>query len=110
VGPGEPAQASASVAAASGTIRLDLFVEGSGEPRIREALISGDFFATPPRAVLDLEAALRGVPLAEADAALRTFLAGTRIGGLDEATLHGLLAEALANAGGPVRSRAGGAP
>jgi lipoate---protein ligase len=110
VGPGEPAQASASVTAASGTIRLDLFIEGRGEPRIREALISGDFFATPPRAVLDLEAALRGVPLTEADAALRSFLAGTRIGGLDEATLRGLLTEALASAGGPRRSGHPGTP
>jgi len=66
-----------------------------GEPRIRETLISGDFFATPPRAVLDLEAALRGVPLGEADAALAAFFAGTRIGGLDAATLRGLLSEAL---------------
>ena len=91
----EPAQASASTTGASGTIRLDLFIEGLGEPRIRETLISGDFFATPPRAVLDLEAALRGVPLGEADAALAAFFAGTRIGGLDAATLRGLLSEAL---------------
>ena len=102
----EPSQASASTTGPSGTIRLDLFVEGAGEPRVREALISGDFFATPPRAVLDLEAALRGVPLGEADAALVSFFAGTRIGGLDAATLRGLLAEALAGAG----KQAGPAP
>lgn len=93
---GERASPGASATSASGHVRLDLCIEARGEPRIREALISGDFFATPPRTVLDLEAALRGVPLGEADAAMREFFAATRIEGLDAATLRGLLAEALA--------------
>jgi lipoate-protein ligase A len=49
---------------AGGTITAYLKIEGAGAPRVSEALVTGDFFAAPPRLVLDLEAALRGVPVA----------------------------------------------
>ncbi len=42
---------------------------------MREVLITGDFFVTPPRIVFDLEASLRGVPVAELGAAVERFFA-----------------------------------
>ncbi|MCX7855197.1 MAG: DUF116 domain-containing protein [Anaerolineae bacterium] len=42
-----------------GLIRASLIVSAG---RIREALITGDFFAYPRRAILDLEACLKGTP------------------------------------------------
>ncbi len=44
-----------------GLIRVSLLVD-SGARRIREAFITGDFFAYPRRAILDLEARLKGAP------------------------------------------------
>ncbi len=44
----------------AGTIRARLWLEPRGD-RIRQALLTGDFFCRPSRFVLDLEAALRGV-------------------------------------------------
>lgn len=50
-----------------GQLTAQIRSEGDGGGRrIREVLFSGDFFVTPPRLVLDLEAALRGVPVGEA--------------------------------------------
>ena len=45
--------------------------------RIREALITGDFFITPPRVVFDLEALLRGLNIADAGRAVESFFART---------------------------------
>jgi lipoate---protein ligase len=45
----------------AGTMRVHLWL-GPGGRHIRQALISGDFFAIPGRLVHDLEAALVGVP------------------------------------------------
>ena len=67
---------SGSHAGAGGTITAYLRLEGSAraaQDRIREALITGDFFVTPPRIVFDLEAALRGVAVAEAGAVMEQF-------------------------------------
>ncbi len=52
-----------------GLIRISLVVDAQAH-RIREAFITGDFFAYPRRAILDLEARLKGVP-AEVEAASR---------------------------------------
>ncbi len=49
-----------------GLIRVSLIVD-TPQQRIREVFITGDFFVYPRRAVLDLEARLKGVP-AEGDA------------------------------------------
>ena len=46
--------------------------------RIGGTLLTGDFFVTPPRVIYDLEAYLRGVPLAEAGAAVDAFFARTK--------------------------------
>ena len=56
-----------------GTITAFLRLEGPQSDRVREALITGDFFVTPPRTVFDLEAALRGVPIDEIGAVVTNF-------------------------------------
>ena len=72
----EPALVSATLARRAGTLRADLRLEGAARDRIREALITGDFFISPPRAVFDLVASLRGVALADAGGAVEAFFAG----------------------------------
>jgi pimeloyl-ACP methyl ester carboxylesterase len=66
---------SATLVRRGGTLRADLRLEGPGRGRIREALLTGDFFMSPARAVLDLEASLRGLAVAEAGAAVEAFFA-----------------------------------
>ena len=62
-----------------GTVSAFVRVEGpAAARRIREALITGDFFVTPPRLVYDLEAALRGVAVVDAGAAVDRFFAATK--------------------------------
>ena len=56
-----------------GTIRSYIRLEGPAQNRIRAALITGDFFITPPRIIYDLEASLRGVYLEQLDEAIRDF-------------------------------------
>ena len=45
---------------AGGTITSHIRLDGAKNDRIREVLITGDFFVTPPRVILDLESKLRG--------------------------------------------------
>ena len=71
---------SGSHTGAGGTVTAYLRLEGAAEQRIREALVTGDFFVTPPRVVFDLESSLRGVPVAEAGAAVERFFAGAKLG------------------------------
>ncbi len=71
---------SGSHTGAGGTVTAYLRLEGAGEERVREALITGDFFVTPPRTVFDLEASLRHVPVAEAGAAVERFFAQAKVG------------------------------
>jgi lipoate-protein ligase A len=73
----EPGLVSATQVRRGGTIRADLRLEGPPPGRIREALLTGDFFAAPPRAVFDLEAALRGVAVPRAGEAVEAFFART---------------------------------
>jgi lipoate-protein ligase A len=41
---------------------------------LRELLLTGDFFVTPPKTIFDLEASLRGRPVADiGDAVIRFF-------------------------------------
>ena len=69
----------ASVPTAGGTVSAFVRLEGQGGARrIREVLLTGDFFVTPPRMVLDLEAHLRGVPVGEAGAAVDQFFAAAK--------------------------------
>lgn len=63
----------ASVTADGGTVRADIRLEGPRRELIREVLITGDFFVTPPRVVFDLEAALRGSSINEAGRTVERF-------------------------------------
>jgi lipoate-protein ligase A len=64
---------------AGGTVAAFVRLEGRGAARrVREVLLTGDFFVTPPRVILDLESSLRGVPSGEAGAAVSAFLREAR--------------------------------
>ncbi len=56
-----------------GTITSYLRLEGPAQDRVREVLITGDFFVTPPRVIYDLESRLRRVELAGLGEAVRGF-------------------------------------
>jgi len=71
----DDALASATLVRRGGTLRADIRLEGPGLGRIREVLLTGDFFVTPPRTIFDLEAALRGRGTAEAGSAVESFFA-----------------------------------
>lgn len=70
----------ASHTGAGGTVTAYVRLEGAGRDRVREVLITGDFFVTPPRTVLDLEAALRNVPVDQVGAAIERFFSQTMVG------------------------------
>lgn len=88
---------SATLQRRGGALRADLRLEGASRDRIREALITGDFFLTPPRAVYDLEADLRGRSVAQAGAAVEAFFARTECDavGLAPADFRDLVEAAL---------------
>jgi lipoate-protein ligase A len=65
---------------AGGSITAYVRLDGARGKRIREALITGDFFVTPPRTIFDLEAALRNVAAADAGDAVEQFFARTQTG------------------------------
>jgi len=56
-----------------GSITTYLRLEGPAQNRIRAALITGDFFITPPRVIYDLESRLRGVYLDDLAAVVDEF-------------------------------------
>ncbi|HUH91722.1 MAG TPA: lipoate--protein ligase family protein [Casimicrobiaceae bacterium] len=70
---------SATVDGSGGSVTAHVRLDGGGH-RIRDALVTGDFFVTPPRTIFDLEAALRGVAASEAGAAVERFFAGANVG------------------------------
>ncbi|MEQ1647138.1 MAG: biotin/lipoate A/B protein ligase family protein [Hyphomicrobiaceae bacterium] len=69
----------AALTGAGGTIAAFIRLEGAAATRrLREVLLTGDFFVTPPRFVLDLEATLRGTLLADIDAAVDNYFAANK--------------------------------
>jgi lipoate-protein ligase A len=100
--PGGADVLSASVSASGGAIAAHVRLEGDAAPRIREVLITGDFFITPPRLIYDLEATLRGVPAGEAAAAVMGFFAEARPDMLSIAPgdIAAAVAAAIADRGG----------
>ena len=58
-----------------GTITAYLRLEGPAQNRVRGALVTGDFFITPPRIIYDLESSLRGVYLDDLADVVRAFFA-----------------------------------
>jgi len=75
-----PGVRSGSHTGAGGTVTAYVRLEGRNDERIREVLVTGDFFVTPPRTVYDLEAALRGTPVADAQANVRRFFERAGVG------------------------------
>ena len=75
--PPDAAAVSASLTGRGGTVRADIRLEGRQLDLIREVLITGDFFVTPPRVIFDLEAALRGLEVTAAGAAVDHYFART---------------------------------
>ena len=55
-------------------------LEGPKQDRIREIVITGDFFVTPPATIYNLEAALRGVEVRSLDKAVTEFFQNARTG------------------------------
>lgn len=64
---------------AGGTITTYLRLAGPAQNRLRAALITGDFFVTPPRIIYDLESSLRGVHLDELVETVNHFFATAQI-------------------------------
>lgn len=64
---------------AGGTIDSYVKLEGPAHNRVQQVLISGDFFVTPPRVVLDLEARLRGLLIDEIESEIGDFFARTGV-------------------------------
>jgi lipoate-protein ligase A len=60
-------------ASPGGSIKTYLRLEGPAQNRIRAALITGDFFVTPPRLIFDLESCLRGVYLEDVASVVTDF-------------------------------------
>ncbi len=58
-----------------GTVDAFVRFEGQQNERIREVLLTGDFFVTPARIILDLESHLRRVPLDGVADSIDTFFA-----------------------------------
>ncbi|WP_127901113.1 lipoyl protein ligase domain-containing protein [Solirhodobacter olei] len=79
-----------------GRIAAHVRLEGPRQNRIREIVITGDFFVTPPATILNLEAALRGVPVAELEAEVDRFFAAASVGLLTAAPAD--FARAIRNA------------
>lgn len=71
---------SGQITGSGGTISTHLRLEGPRQDRIREVVITGDFFVTPPKTILNLEAALRGVELADLDSAVMGFFDAADVG------------------------------
>jgi lipoate-protein ligase A len=67
---------------AGGTVTTYLRLDGPARNRIGQVLITGDFFVAPPRVVLDLEAALRRIELAELGSAIERFFRNRTISAL----------------------------
>ncbi|MBI1418944.1 MAG: lipoate--protein ligase family protein [Limimaricola sp.] len=65
---------------AGGTVTAHVRLEGPRQDRMREIVITGDFFVTPPRIIADLEAALRGVTAAELAEAVTAFFGASQVG------------------------------
>jgi len=67
---------------AGGTVTTYLRLDGPARNRIGQVLITGDFFVAPPRVILDLEAALRRIELADLGATIERFFRNRTISAL----------------------------
>ncbi len=62
-----------------GTINSFVKLEGPTRGLVQRALITGDFFVTPPRVVFDLEAALAGTRIDDVESAIVSFFEETPV-------------------------------
>jgi len=76
--PADNEVATATHQAPGGAITIFLRREGPGGARIKDVLITGDFFIAPPRVVFDLEARLRASPVADITATVEAFFRDAR--------------------------------
>lgn len=67
---------SASLTSPGGTIRAHVRLN---RRRVVEVLLTGDFFVTPPRTIIDLEASLRGVEVDAVDGHVDAFFAAKNV-------------------------------
>lgn len=67
-------QASATLGSAQNVVAY-VRLDGAAPGRIRDVLITGDFFVTPPRTIFDLESTLRGVAAPDAGSAVERYFA-----------------------------------
>ena len=63
-----------------GTVTAFVRLEDNNRDRIREVLITGDFFVAPPRTILDLEAALRGAYVKDVGQTVESFFETADVG------------------------------
>ena len=63
-----------------GAVTAHLRLEGPRRNRLREVLVTGDFFVTPPRAIYDLEASLRGLTVDELGEAVDRYFERADVG------------------------------
>ncbi len=70
---GDRALRTASLTTPGGTVTAYVRLSGSDLGRVQQVLLTGDFFANPPRMVYDLEAALRDVPVSKISFQLSCF-------------------------------------
>lgn len=68
---------SASAQTPGGIVTAYVRMHRTGARRLQQILITGDFFANPPRVIFDLEARLKDTPVDEIDVALSEVLDGT---------------------------------
>lgn len=76
----DPSVLSASHHAGASQVNAHVRLEGQGDGRIRQVLLTGDFFVAPSRTVMDLESALRGVPVGQVPDAVDQFFERARPG------------------------------
>lgn len=63
-----------------GTIAAHIRLEGAEKNRIREIIITGDFFVTPPRTIYDLEATLRGTLVEDRKLNIESYFKNANVG------------------------------
>ena len=80
--PDDPDAMRATLATSGGTVTVFVRLEGAARDRVRDVLITGDFFIAPPRVVYDLEASLRGLRVTAMGAAVDSFFDRTCIDAL----------------------------
>ena len=71
---------SGQVTGKGGTIAAHIRLDGPQRDRIREVIITGDFFVTPPRTIYDLEAALRGTLVSDCRSAIESYFKNANVG------------------------------